>query len=52
MAPVLIGGTAWEDTARLRSEANAKAGLTTDERIREAVGAVLDEVLAARVAKG
>jgi hypothetical protein len=41
-----------EDTARLRCEANAKAGLTTEERIREAVGAVLDEMLAGREAKG
>ena len=52
VASVLIGGTAWEDAARLRQEAGAKAGLTTEERIRDAVGAVLDELLAAREAKG
>ena len=36
VASVLIGGTAWEDTARLRQEAGAKAGRTTEERIRDA----------------
>ncbi|MFN8379814.1 MAG: hypothetical protein U0452_14205 [Anaerolineae bacterium] len=43
----LIGGTAWEDAARVFGEANAKAGLATEERIREAETTMLNELLAA-----
>lgn len=48
VAAALIGGTAAEDVARLRSEATVKAAQPTDTRVREAVNAVLDELLAER----
>jgi 4-hydroxybenzoate polyprenyltransferase len=45
VASVIIGGTAAEDVAKLRSDAVVKAAQPTETRIRDAVQAVLDELL-------
>lgn len=48
VASVLIGGTAAENVAQLRSDAVVKSALPTETLIRDAVQSVLDELLKAK----